>query len=477
MGDELPGLGLRAAAGVLARLAWTRLAGRRALPPHVRAVVANLVAHGFEAYAVGGAVRDRLLGRRPLDWDVATSAEPRYVMSVFPRTVPTGLKHGTVKVLCPDGRDVDVTTYRVEGTYSDLRRPDSVRFTRSLTEDLGRRDFTVNALALGLDGRVVDPHRGCWDLARKVIRCVGNPDDRLSEDALRLMRAVRLAAELGFSLDPATARAIRRHAGLIGRIAVERVREELDRCLLSPAPDQALEDLRRLGLLENVLPELLEGVGFEQNEHHAYTVWEHTLLTVASVPPSLPLRLAALLHDVAKPRTLSLAEGRRHFFGHEKVGAQMAAEMLGRLRYDRATADRVVHLVRNHMALHWQPEMKDAAVRRLINRVGPENIPDLLALRRADRRASGTKEGPVGLGTAALLVRIERLLKADRFFTVADLAIDGRDVMRIARIPPGPQVGLILKRLLEEVLEDPALNERARLEARVREMTRADLPR
>lgn len=441
------------------------------MPGHVRYVLSTLRAHGFEAFAVGGAVRDRLLGREPGDWDVATSGEPRYVLSVFPRAIPTGIKHGTVTILTDDG-EVDVTTYRVEGAYSDLRRPDSVRFTDSLRDDLSRRDFTVNALALGLDGAVTDPFGGLRDLVRRTIRAVGDPAQRFGEDALRMMRAVRLCAELGFALDPATVAAIRKHAPSLGRIAVERVRDELDRCLLSDRPAQALELLRTLGLLGEVLPELGEGVGFEQNEHHAYTVWEHTLIAVAGVPPVLRLRLAAMLHDVAKPRTLSIEDGRRHFFNHEKEGADLAAAILERLRYDRATISRVTHLVRSHMALHWQPEMKDAAVRRLINRVGPENISDLLYLRRADRQAAGTKEGPIGLGTAALLVRIERIMKQDKAFTVGDLAVDGEDVMRVGRLPPGPGVGLILKRLLEEVLENPSLNEKPRLEARIREMAR-----
>lgn len=466
---------LGAAAELGFRLALVRLLGPRVLPHSVRTVLRALTAHGFEAFAVGGAVRDILLGRRPGDWDVATSAEPRYVMSVFPRTAPTGLRHGTVTVLFPDAADIEVTTYRAEGPYSDRRRPDHVTFVGSLETDLGRRDFTVNALALSLRGQVRDPFGGLADLARRVIRCVGLPDQRFDEDALRMMRAVRLAAELRFAVDPATAAAIRRHAGLIREVSVERIREELDRCLLSPAPARALEELRSLGLLAHIVPELLEGVGFEQNEHHAYTVWEHTLLTVANSSEDLTLRLAALLHDVAKPRTLSVEEGRRHFFGHEKLGAELAADILGRLRYDRATISRVSHLVRHHMALHWQPEMKDAGVRRLINRVGPENIGDLVALRRADRRASGTKEGPVGLGTAALLVRIERLMRSDQAFTVADLAVDGEDVMRVGRLEPGPQVGLVLRRLLEEVLEDPSLNEKSKLQARIREMVHPSL--
>jgi putative nucleotidyltransferase with HDIG domain len=453
------------------------------MPAHVRYVLRTLRTHGFEAYAVGGAVRDILLGRRPEDWDVATSAEPRYVLSVFPQAIPTGVRHGTVTVLCPpegsrlDGETtVDVTTYRVEGAYSDLRHPDSVRFTTSLREDLSRRDFTINALALGLNGAITDPFGGLRDITRRLLRCVGKPEERFAEDALRMVRAVRLVAELGLTFDLDTAVAVERHSGLLARIAVERVREEFDRCLLGPAPWRALELLRTLDLLDHILPELLEGVGFEQNEYHAYSVWDHTLITLGSVPPVLELRLAALLHDVGKPRTLSVEDGRRHFYNHEKVGADMVEEILARLRYGRTTIARVAHLVRNHMALHWQPDMKDVAVRRLINRVGPESISDLLYLRRADRMASGAKEGPIGLGTAALLVRIERLMKDEQAFTVADLAIDGDEVMRVGKVPAGPQVGIILRRLLEEVLEDPDLNETGRLEARVREIVRPGLP-
>ena len=445
----------------------------------MRQVLLTLRAHRFEAFAVGGGVRDTLLGLRPVDWDVATSAEPRYVMSVFPRTLPIGLRHGTVRVICPDGTEVDVTTYRREGPYSDGRRPDHVTFTGSLEDDLSRRDFTVNALALSLSGKVTDPYGGLCDLVRGVVRTVGPPEDRFSEDALRMMRAVRLAGQLGFSLDPATARAIRKDARLLGRVSVERIRDEFERCLVLPGPAAArtLEDLRSLGLLERFIPELLETVGFVQNEHHRYTVWEHTLLVVSGVPPVLHLRLAALLHDVGKPRTLSVKDGRRHFFGHEKVGAAMAGEILHRLRYGKALRDRVVHLVRHHMALRWQPGMKDAAVRRLINRVGPENIDDLVTLRRADRRATGTAGGRGDRETAALLVRVQRLVRSGGAFTVSDLAVDGADVMRVGGIGPGPKVGMVLRRLLEEVLEDPDLNERSRLEERIREILTAAAPR
>ncbi|MCL6581327.1 MAG: HD domain-containing protein [Firmicutes bacterium] len=460
-----------------ARLGFLRVAGPLALPRPVRQVISRLRAHGFEAYAVGGAVRNLLLGRRPGDWDVGTSAEPIYVLSIFLEAIPTGLDHGTVTVLSEGDLPVDVTTFRSEGRYSDRRHPDTVSFGVSLREDLSRRDFTVNAMALGWDGRVVDPFGGLYDLARRVVRCVGDPGARFSEDALRMMRAVRLCVELDFHLDPATATAIGQSADLLGHIAVERVREEFDRCLVSVSPGRALELLRRLGLLRHIVPELLDCVGFEQEEGQEFSVWEHTLLTVEGTPPRLDLRLAALLHDVAKPRTCSEGPERRRFEGHERVGAEMAAEILARLRYDRATTDRVVHLVRNHLALRPPREVRDAVIRRLINRVGPEHVPDLVDLRRADCLAARSGSGSVDRATAAYLVRVERVLRRERVFTLRDLAVGGEDVMRVARIGPGPQVGVILRRLLEEVLENPQLNEKSRLEARIREMTDPVRPR
>jgi len=467
--EPRPGLGRTLALG--ARLLKVRTLAARALPGHVRHVLSVLVNHGFEAHAVGGAVRDLFLGLAPADWDVATSARPRYVMSVFPRAIPVSLRHGTVRVLCPGDKVVDVTTYRVEGSYSDHRRPDRVEFTGSLSEDLRRRDFTVNALALDLSGRLRDPHDGFGDLARRVIRTVGDPGDRFTEDALRMLRAVRLSVQLGFRLDRAAAAAVRRHAHLVGALSVERVRDELDRCLVGPVPGRALDDLRRLTLLEHFIPELLEGPDLTLSEETGQTLWEHTIQTVTGVPDRLHLRLAALLHDVAKPRTLVVEDGRRRFVGHEKEGAEMAAGILSRLRYSKELAGRVVHLVRHHMALKAQPGMKDAAVRRLINRVRPEYVPDLVALRRADFRAS-TGGGRACRETAAFLVRLERLAGEESPFTTEDLAIDGRDIIRVGRVEPGPRVGLILKRLLEEVLEDPGLNEKTKLEERVREMLR-----
>ncbi|MHB0884409.1 MAG: CCA tRNA nucleotidyltransferase [Bacillota bacterium] len=442
---------------------------KRIVPPDVQTVLRRLNLHGHQAFVVGGCVRDLVLGKKPQDWDVTTDARPEEVIRIFERTVPSGVKHGTVTVLTPD-RPVEVTTYRIDVDYSDFRRPDKVIYTRDLREDLARRDLTINAMALGASGELVDSYGGLRDLELKVIRAVGDPTERFREDALRMMRAVRFSAQLGMTIEPATMTAIKAQSGLLRHVSAERTRDEFNKILLSPAPAASLEVLRETGLLAVFLPELLEGVGFEQNVHHAFTVWEHTLIAVDTIPPVLRLRLAALLHDVAKPRTLAVIAGERHFYDHENLGAGMARSILRRLKYDNETTERVTHLIRHHMALHLSPQMKDSAVRRLIARVGLDNIRDLLELRRADRMGSGKKPGPVSQGTIRLLSRIERVLQEDSAFGLKDLAIDGNDVMRVAGMKPGPGVGRVLRQLFEEVLETPDLNRRELLEARAREL-------
>lgn len=437
-------------------------------PAEVRRILDTLAAKGFSAQIVGGPVRDLLMGQTPKDWDVATAAPPEAVRSAFPRTVPTGVKHGTVTVLAAN-RQVEVTTYRVESGYTDFRHPDQVVFVRTLREDLSRRDFTINAMALDRKGRLYDYFRGRADLAAGLIRAVGDPAERFSEDALRMMRAVRFAAQLGFDIAPPTFAAIKEKNELLRHVSAERIRDEFAKLLVSPQPARGLEMLRESGLLARFIPELLEGVGFEQNEHHAYTVWEHELIALATVPPKLHLRLAALLHDVAKPACLSVDGRARHFFDHERVGAKVSGVILRRLKFDNLTIGKVVHLIRHHMALHYNANMKDPAIRRLIHRVGLEHMPDLLELRRADRAASGTKPGPVSRGTLRLLARIENVLAEDAAFGLKDLAIDGNDVIRVTGLRPGPRIGEVLKSLLDAVLEDPALNTRERLE----EMARA----
>ncbi|ADU50260.1 polynucleotide adenylyltransferase/metal dependent phosphohydrolase [Thermaerobacter marianensis DSM 12885] len=442
----------------------------RLVPAPVREVLTRLGEHGHAAYLVGGCVRDLLMARPPKDWDVATSARPEEVRRIFPRTIPTGIEHGTVTVRAR-GLSVEVTTFRQESGYSDFRHPDRVEFTRDLRADLERRDLTINAMALDAEGRLHDPLGGLADLEAGVVRAVGDPDERFREDALRLLRVVRFAARFGYRVEPRTEAALARCAPLIRHVSWERIREEMSGLLVSPRPAWGLELLRTSGLLEPIWPELLEGVGVAQNVHHAYTVWEHNLLACQYTPPVLRLRLAGLLHDVGKPRTVSVdARGQRHFYHHEVVGADMARQMLRRLKFDNDTVRHVAHLVRHHLALHHYPGMTDAAIRRLIQRIGFDYLEDLIILRVADRAASGTKRAPISRGAYRLLTRMEKILEQDAAFSLHDLAIDGHDVMAATGLGPGPAIGWILQKLLEDVLDEPGRNRRQWLMERAAEL-------
>jgi len=425
-------------------------------------------------------VRDLLLGRQVHDWDLATSLLPEQVTGEFDHTVPTGLAHGTVTVI-QDGTPVEVTTLRREGPYCDGRRPSAVSFDADLSADLSRRDFTINAMALAhrssftlASGFLRDPFDGLVDLARRTVRAVGDPATRFAEDHLRVLRAHRFVAELGFELEPATADASRAWAPELPKVAAERIQAELNRVVLSPHVFCGLESMRHGGVLGVILPELAATVGFEQNEFHPYDVWTHSALACSFVPPVLHLRLAALLHDVGKPLTMTIdADGRRHFYGHEQVSAQMAEAILSRLRYDRTTIAGVGHLVGVHMDFHDLPtDASDAAVRRAAARVGRENISDLLRLRHADRLAAG-KQGPVSPGTLRLLARLAALERSDAALSLHDLQFDGRRVMEVTGIRQGPEVGHILHQLLLRVIEDPALNNPADLERLAMEIHRA----
>lgn len=430
----------------------------------------HLEASGHRAVVVGGPVRDLLLGRLPPDWDVATSATPDEVARVFPETRPTGVRHGTLTVL-EGGLAIEVTTFREECGYSDRRRPDRVAFTGELAADLARRDFTINAIASDRAGRLYDPFGGVWDLLRGRLRAVGDPGARFAEDALRMLRAVRLSAQLRLRIDPATRRALAARAPLLAAVSAERIRDELSKAILSDRPAYALETMRQTGLLAVFAPELLEGVGVAQNEYHRYTVWEHALVALDHSPPDLGLRLAALLHDVGKPRCLSTGpDGRRHFFGHERVGAEMARSLLRRLRFDNQLVARVTGLVADHMALHVHPGMGDAAVRRLLARVGQHRVDDLVALRIADRLASGTRGQAPGPGLDDLLAAFDRVRREDAALKLSDLAIGGDEVMRATGLRPGRDVGRILRALLDEVLEDPGRNRAEYLRRRAREL-------
>jgi putative nucleotidyltransferase with HDIG domain len=439
------------------------------IPAEVREVLDRLRAAGKQAYLVGGCVRDLLAGGRAEDFDVATDARPEEVQRLFPRTAPTGIKHGTVTVLGRGGQ-YEVTTFRRDGAYGDARHPDEVSFAATLEEDLSRRDFTFNALAYD-PGRelLVDPYGGAADFERGVVRAVGDARERFQEDGLRPLRAVRLAARFEFELDAATFDAIPASLDRVRLVAAERVRDELLKMLATaPRPSYGFELMRRTGLLEQVLPELLEGYGVTQNEFHAYDIYDHALYTCDAAPAEKPLvRLAALLHDVGKARTRVVREGRVTFYNHQAVGKRMAAGILERLRFSKRDRDHVLHLVYHHM-FGYTAAWTDAAVRRFIRKVGEENIADLFDLRIADWFGNGLNRGFPGY-LRKLHRRIDEAIARDEAFTVKDLAVDGHDVMAVLSLRPGPAIGDALEYLLERVLADPTLNDAERLRELLRE--------
>jgi tRNA nucleotidyltransferase (CCA-adding enzyme) len=432
------------------------------LPAAVAAVLHGLRQGGDEAVLVGGCVRDLVHGEQPADWDVATSAPPETVAGRFPGATWEN-PFGTVTVLDPGGgRGIEVTTYRVEAGYRDQRRPDEVRWGRSLADDLARRDFTINAMAWLPDdlaagtGRLVDPFGGAADLEAGLLRAVGDPDARFGEDALRLLRAVRLATRFGLRLDPATEVAIRVHAPEAAGLSGERVRDELMRILAGATPPSgAFELMERLRLLAALLPELAALRGIPQAKPLAGDALDHSLRTADALPASDPvLRLAGLLHDVGKATTL--ADG--HFLHHDRDGALVAEQVLLRLRAPRAEVTRVGRLVRHHMFAYTH-EWTDAAVRRFVRRVGVDLLPDLFALRAADDVASGVEEPPTGW--RELRERVAAV--AGDPLEAGHLAISGDDLIAELGIAPGPPIGRLLAALLEAVLEDPGLNSRDRL--------------
>jgi tRNA nucleotidyltransferase (CCA-adding enzyme) len=448
-------------------MAPTRLAPER-VPSGIRDVLLRLEGDGHRAALVGGCVRDLIRGIPVSDWDVATSARPDQVHALFPGAIPTGIKHGTMTVPTTAG-PCEVTTFRVERGYADARHPDEVRFVPDLEPDLARRDFTVNAIAWDpVTNRVTDPFGGREDLARGLLRAVGDPLERFREDGLRPVRAARFAATLEFDVEEATERGLGQARDRVARVAVERIRDELTKMLAAREPSRGFEVLRRADLLSLLLPELAACVAVPQNRYHAYDVYFHTLYTVDAAPREKPVvRLAALFHDVGKPATRAERDGEATFYNHQHESARLAAEAMTRLRYPNDTIEQVVHLVRHHM-FDYRDEWTDAAVRRFVRAVGPDHIADLFDLRIADNVGNGTKVGfPHYLET--FRARIEGVLSARAALRIRDLAVRGEDVMRELGVPPGPRVGKVLEGLLQEVLENPALNERERLLRRLRE--------
>jgi tRNA nucleotidyltransferase (CCA-adding enzyme) len=430
------------------------------VPPTVASLMERLWAHGHAAYVVGGSVRDSLLGRQAQDWDLATDARPDRLLAVFPGAVYEN-QFGTVAVREGDATH-EVTTFRTDHEYADFRRPHRVEFGDDVRLDLARRDFTVNAIAWGREAdatanALVDPFGGLADIERRVLRAVGDPGARFAEDALRMVRAVRLAAVLELGIEPATLAAIREHAGLAAHVSGERVSAELEKLLASPRPSIGLRHMADTGLLEVLLPEIAAQRGVPQNKIEGEDLLDHTLRSVDAVPVDRPVvRLAALLHDVGKPGTLDDGP----FRGHEVVGAELAEKVLERLRTPKVAIERVVRLVRHHM-FTYEPDWGDAGVRRFIQRVGIDAVDDLFALREADNVGSGVPAEAHGLDELRARVGVE--LAASVVLDRSRLAVRGDDLMGELGVPAGPRLGRILDGLLERVVAEPRLNDRATL--------------
>jgi len=437
--------------------------------PDAIGICARLRERGRHGWIVGGCVRDLLLGKKVNDWDVATDARPDEVMRMFPRVVPTGIDHGTVSVII-HGVPYEVTTLRGETTYSDGRRPDSVVFVDDISADLARRDFTVNAIAIEpLVPEFIDPWEGRKDLDARVLRAVGDPVERFSEDGLRVLRAARFAATLECNIEPATFAAIAPTLATYRKVSAERVRDEWVKTMKARNPSIAFEVMLDTGILGVTLPEMIDAVGCEQNRHHAFDVWTHSMACLDACEGDPPLRIAALLHDVGKPRTRQRSEktGDFTFYDHENVGAEMAGPILERLRFSNEERERIVTLVQNHLVC-YSDDWSDAAVRRWVRRVTRERVQDLYALNRADVLGKGRNVTPDLEALEKLKTRVAGVLAAKDALSVRELRVDGNDVMRELGIKPSRRVGEVLEVLLERVVEEPTLNDRETLLAMIR---------
>lgn len=425
------------------------------LPGHVKFIIDTLEEAGFEAYAVGGCVRDTILKRDPQDWDITTSARPEQVKGLFSRTIDTGIAHGTVTVML-EKTGYEVTTYRIDGEYQDARHPSEVTYTANLLEDLKRRDFTINAMAYNPRRGLVDAFDGTGDMRAKIIRCVGEPGERFGEDALRMLRAVRFAAQLGFTVEEHTRQAITAMAPLLRKVSAERIQVELVKLLTSKHP-QEMRTLYETGISREVLPEWDVMMETEQNNpHHCYTVGEHTLEVLKATEPDRILRLAALFHDVAKPVCRSVDEkGVDHFYGHPEQGAVLVKKILRRLKFDNATIDMVSKLVAGHDV---NPPLTDRGVRRAMRRIGLECYPMLFALKEADTLAQSAFHRQEKLAALERYRELyQEIMARNDCLSLKDLAVNGRDLMELG-VPAGRQLGDILSQLLELVVEEPEKN-------------------
>ncbi len=434
------------------------------VPKDVFTIVEKLRAAGRYAWIVGGCVRDSLLGKPVADWDVATEALPNELMKIFPRAIPTGLQHGTVTLVL-GGHHYEITTLRGETTYSDGRRPDAVHFVEEIEADLARRDFTINAIAVDpTNGALIDPFGGRADLQARTIRAVGKAIERFSEDGLRVLRAARFSATLEFDLAPDTFSAIQPTLDTFRKVSAERVRDEWMKAMKARRPSRAFEVMRETGILGVSCPELLEGVDMEQNKWHSFTVWRHAMACMDACVGDPVLRIAALLHDVGKPRSRAFSEKTQDwtFYDHDRIGAEIADPICSRLRFSTDERHRIVSLVRHHL-FHYD-SWSDAAVRRWIRRVGKERVEDLYALNEADIRGKAEETDPSALAPlGALRAHVEKVLAEGAALSTRDLAIDGNVLMKEVGLKPGRIIGEVLEHLLEVVIGDPAKNEREAL--------------
>lgn len=429
------------------------------IPDKVKKIIQIFDTAGAEIYIVGGSVRDLLLGREVKDWDFTTNLTPEEMKKLFPKNSFCNNEFGTFSVIGKDKEIFEITTFRTEQGYSDSRHPDVVKWGKNLEEDLQRRDFTINAIAIKIQNppvKIIDLYKGQEDLKNKLIRTVGNPDERFREDALRLMRAIRIATQIDFKIEEKTFESIKRNSKLINNIAFERIRDEIFKILASENAVRGIELLRKSGLLKEIIPELLEGVEVVQKGHHIDDVWTHNLKTLQNCSSKNPItRLACLLHDVGKPTTLKVINGERTFYNHELIGSRIAVRIGKRLRLSNKELDLLFRLTRWHM-FTVQETQTDKAVRRFIRNITPEYIDEMIALRRGDRIGSGAKE--TSWRWELFKKRIVEVQKQP--FSIKDLKINGDDVMKILQIKPSRQVGEILGKIFKEVEEKPEINKR-----------------
>jgi tRNA nucleotidyltransferase (CCA-adding enzyme) len=462
---------------------------QKKIPEHVIWVVTQLRDHGYESYIVGGCVRDLFLGREPHDWDITTNAVPEIIIDIFEKTdmrVVYENSFGTVGIINKDFEkdnvcyEVEITPYRTEVGYTDNRHPDHISFSTSIHEDVKRRDFTINAMAYDpIDNELIDDYHGRDDLEKRCIKTVGDPVERFSEDALRIIRAVRFSAQFGFICETDTLLALRKMAGNLGHISVERIRDECIKIIDAPFAKDGIDMMMRCGLLEYTIPELLEGIGCEQGGAHAYDVWEHLIRSLEhGTQKEYPfhVKLAALFHDIGKPRSRRASAGRGKkewtFYGHEVIGARMTDDIMKRLKFPHDITEKVVKLVRYHMFFSDPDAITLSAVRRMVSNVGPELIWDLMDVRTCDRIGTGRpKEKPYRLRKYHAM--IEEVMRDP--VSVKMLKLNGDIMIAEMGMKPGRPIGWILHALLEEVLEDPTLNTREYLGKRAREMAAMDM--